>query len=140
MNKPGSDRPRMVESRFEVSSIPVRMRLDELRRLKDGWLDGLGKAPTAESLDWLARTFCAQYSADLPRPYIYPTAEGGVQLEWSLGSREASLEILLDDRSAEWHVLDLSSDEQEVRSLNLDEAESWGWLARRLKELAGALG
>lgn len=50
------------------------LRLQELSELRDGWLDGEGKAPTQAALD----------TADelLRRPMgIYPTEDGGIQIE-----------------------------------------------------------
>ena len=63
----------------------VAARLDDLRGIKNGWLDGRGFAPSSQGLDWLARCFASYYPDALPPPYLYPTAEGGVQAEWSLG-------------------------------------------------------
>ena len=54
---------------------------------------------------WLAEIFERFYPKvpDVPLrgAYVYPTVEGGVQLEWSLGSKEISLEVTLADHSAE---------------------------------------
>jgi hypothetical protein len=120
-----------------LDPLDVSSRLDELRTLKDGWLDGLGAAPSAEGLEWLARTFDAFYADTLPLPYIYPVAEGGVRFEWSLTPHEISLEINFSERSGEWHSLNLETDQEEYRSLNLDAQEGWDWLVDRLKGLNG---
>ena len=53
-------------------------RLNELRTLEDGWLDGKGVAPSSTGLDWLEQRFVSNYSEELPSPFLYPTAEGGV--------------------------------------------------------------
>ena len=108
----------------------------DLRNLKDGWADGTqpadqwgkgyGKAPVAQGLDWLAERLEAGYADDLPRPYIYPTPEGGVSLEWSLGQNEASLEVDLLSHSAEWHCLNLSSGRSTEEDFDLDDDERLG--------------
>ncbi len=126
-----------IEHIMLLDPLDVTSRLEELKALKDGWLDGLGAAPSPDGLDWLARTFDAFYSDTLPLPYIYPVAEGGVRFEWSLTPHEISLEINFSERSGEWHSLDLVTDQEEYQSLNLDVQEGWDWLVDRLKELNG---
>lgn len=120
-----------------IDPLDIPSRLEELKTLQDGWLDGLGHAPSANGLDWLAKTFNDYYPIALPLPYVYPVAEGGVQLEWSITTVEASLEIDLKDHSAQWHALDLESDKEESRRLKLDEPEGWIWLVERLEGLNG---
>ena len=76
-----------------------------------------------------------RYKTSLPRPYIYPSTEGGIILEWSLGDNEASLEIDLAEHSAEWHCLDVRSNRSNERQIGLDEPASWQWLAAELSRL-----
>jgi len=111
-------------------------RLEEFRVLRNGWLDGKGLAPTAEGLDWLAQRFESQYPDDLPLPYLYPTAEGGVQAEWSLDAEEISLEINLDTHVGEWEALNMETQRDTSRILALDEGRDWLWLAERIRALA----
>ncbi len=118
-------------------SIPARF--VELKFLKDGWLDGLGQAPSHEGLDWLASLMAAKYPDTLPLPYAYPVAEGGVQLEWPLKLHEASLEIDLTTKVGAWHVLNVESGQEEERSFSLEEDDSWDWMIGRLSEMAGAV-
>lgn len=111
-------------------------RLAEFRAIQDGWLDGGGKAPSPQGLDWISSSLKRHYrSADLPRPHIYPTPEGGVSLEWAIGTHRASLEIDLDVHEAGWHCLDLSTDESCERALQLDAPQDWEWLASELRRL-----
>ena len=70
--------------------------------------------------------------------YIYPVAEGGVRLEWSIGPQEVSLEIDLGRRSGEWHALNLDTGEDESRTLNLDDEAAWNGMIDRLTEMVGA--
>ena len=103
-----------------LDPLDVPARLDELRSMEDGWLDGYGKAPDHRGLDWLTRTFERNYPDDLPLPYTYPTPEGGVQMEWSLNSNDISLEIDLFTHIGEWHHFDMNTDESHVRELDSD--------------------
>ncbi|WP_157092192.1 hypothetical protein [Thioalkalivibrio nitratireducens] len=108
------------------------------RSLSHGWLDGThGRAPSASGLSWLTRQFETYYPDELPMPWIYPTAEGGVQLEWRSGDREITLDIDLDRQIGEWHGLDLSTGDESADNLDLSNSEGWSELGRRLCELGG---
>ena len=119
--------------------------LERLRDLKDGWADGMqpaggwgeghGKAPSREGLDWLLEQFTRHYPQHAPRPYIYPTPEGGVQAEWSLGPNEVSLEVDLAGRTAEWHCLNLQTNLSSERRMALDLVDSWQWIADEVRRL-----
>ena len=116
--------------------LDVAARLAELRAMQDGWLDGDGVAPPHAGLDWLADSFQSRYPEDVPLPYTYPTPEGGVQMEWSLGPFEISLEIDLASHSAEWFWVEIPTDAEGERMLNLDDATAWDWFASEIRRLA----
>lgn len=113
----------------------VSAQLDDLRNLKDGWYDGDGLAPSHEGLDWLDARLSNEYPDHLPLPRIYPTFEGGVQLEWSIGPNDASLEVNLSGYSGYWHNLNLRTVEDEERLLNLEDSGEWNWLNAKLQRL-----
>ena len=116
-------------------SLDITARLEELRALKDGWLEGDGQTLSREGLDWLLRTFERHYPENLPPPYLYPTEEGGVQAEWSLGPKEVSLEIELRSHSGGWHVLDMETNEVSERTLNINNANDWKWLVEQIRQM-----
>jgi len=120
-----------------LDPLDVPARLDELRGLRDGWLEGKGVAPCHEGLDWLAASFDRYFPEDLPLPHVYPTAEGGVQAEWSLASNEVSIEVDLATHRGEWHWLDLTSDAKDLRALTLDDDEAWAWVVTEIRRMAG---
>ena len=60
---------------------PIR-RINNLRLLKAGWLNGEGVAVDKTLLDWLVNEINQYCPYTLKYPYIYPTPEGGVQLVW----------------------------------------------------------
>lgn len=99
----------------------VGVRVEELRQLKDGWLDGAGKALSSGGLDWFRSTFEVEYPADLPQPYLYPTPEGQLLLEWSLGDNVCSLEVDLMTRRSAFHSLNLTLNKESNKSFNLDD-------------------
>ncbi|MXX20425.1 MAG: hypothetical protein F4W68_06525 [Cenarchaeum sp. SB0661_bin_35] len=123
----------------QLESLDVPARLDELRKLQDGWLDGDdGVAPNHEGLDWLSETFERYYPNDLQLPRTYPTAEGGVSLEWSVGNREIDMEVNLVDRTGEWFVFNKDSKRcDEDKELNLDSSDDWKWISVQLQSLIG---
>ena len=109
-------------------SVGIAERIDELSGLKDGWLDGRGVAMPASGLRWLAGWFEDCYSADLPVPFLYPTAEGGVRAEWTLGAHEVSLDFELNHGVAYWHDLNLQTDEETAQTLDMLEDDHWQWI------------
>jgi len=135
--------PRGGGGMITESSIQPRMtgsRLNELRSLKDGWLEGHGKAPSHDGLDWLADSFNRHYPDDLSLPFFYPTEGGGVQAEWSLSPYEITLEIDLADRFGQWHCLNMANDAEESEPLDLAFSGSWEWLIGRLRQMTGGAG
>ncbi len=117
--------------------LDVALRLGEIAQLKDGWLDGEGFAPAKDKLDWLAAEFEAGISSGLPQPYLYPTTEGGIQAEWSLGDWSVSLEINLDTKVGEYHALSLKDQTCVEQKLQLGESAGWEQLSQALKQLYG---
>lgn len=126
-----------VEHISILDANDVGARIEELRALKNGWLDGSGFAPSADGLTWFSQSFEMRYPEDLPLPFIYPTAEGGVQAEWSLSTREISLEINLDAQTGEWHDLDTAAGDADTQTLNLAQPEEWVKLAAKIAKYVG---
>jgi hypothetical protein len=120
-----------------LDALDLSARLDELRPLKNGWLEGRGIAPSQEGLDWLSLAFAQHYPEDLRLPFLYPTEDGGVRAEWSLEPHEASLDISLANHTAEWHVLNMETDAEDSNTLNLNEADDWKWLIEKIQEMNG---
>lgn len=118
-----------------LDPLDISARLDEIRILESGWLEGRGSPPSSEGMDWLSRTFPSEYPEELPLPHLYPTEEGNVRAEWSLEDNEASLEIDLATHEGEWHVLNLETDEEDVIKWNLDKSESWRQLREKVQLL-----
>ena len=102
--------------------------IEELKLIEDGWLEGRGRALSRAGLDWIRGVFARHVPDDVPHPYLYPTETGGVQAEWSLGYREATLEVNLETHDGQWHELDLESDKVQERTFDCDRDEDWAWL------------
>lgn len=117
-----------------LDPLDVPSRLEELSLLKDGWYNGSGKALDPSKLAKFADSFSLYYPDDLPLPYVYPTVEGHLQLEWNLGFKEASLEVNLDNLQSEWHSVDISTREDEIATFDLSTKHGWGLLGQKLRE------
>lgn len=127
-----------VEHISLLDPLDIGARLDELRKLAPGWLDGVEGQPLPKSgLDWLMRELEGHYPEDMPLPWIFPTADGGVQVEWSLNSMEVSLDIDLQQCSGCLHTLDSASGEDQEELLDLSSGAAWRGLFGRLQSLAG---
>ena len=77
--------------------------LDELQELEPGWyaIDGIaGAAPCMDAILGARRVGDILAGHQLPYPSVFPTADGGVSLEWTLGSVEASLRFHDSSESA----------------------------------------
>jgi hypothetical protein len=111
--------------------------LDHLRTLEDGWLDGEGKAPSDEGLDWLTHAFADHYPQDLASPYLYPTPDGGVQAEWSLSRFEVTLDVDFRSRVGYWHQRNMQTDDEDAREIRLDDPDSWREIVKRVRDLGG---
>ena len=107
------------------TTLDISAQIYDLRQLKDGWLEGQGKAHSKEGLDWLSQAFDKHYSGDLPLPYLYPTEPGGVQAEWSLGRNEITLEIDLAEHSGYFHALHMEDDTEKTLRLDLGSETCW---------------
>ena len=114
-----------IERISPLDELDISVQIDDLRLLKDGWLEGQGKAPSKEGLNWLSQAFDKHYSGDLPLPYLYPTEPGGIQAEWSLGQNDITLEIDLTEHSGYFHALQMEDDTEETRRLDLDSETHW---------------
>ena len=122
-----------IEQVTPLDPLDVPARLDELRNMQDGWLDGVGKAPSHQGLDWLSASFQRNFPDELPLPHLYPTPEGEIEAEWSLGTHSVILEFHLDTHQGDWlQFSKKSEDEEHSRSLDLDTMEEWHWLAKAI--------
>jgi hypothetical protein len=113
----------------------IAQQLEKMALLKDGWLDGKGLAPKAESLKWLTLEFDSNYEIALPLPYLYSTAKGGVQAEWSGNNWEISLEIDLNTKKAEFQAVNIQSKEALEKDIDLDTISGWTELNQTLLKL-----
>lgn len=117
-----------------LNALDIRTRVEELKALKPGWLDGKGQVPSRSGLDWLADSFEALDSDELPRPYLFPTPEGSVLAEWQQKPWSLSLEVDLESKSGDWHALNVETDVEETATLDLRNIAGWNQLAQSVRD------
>ena len=122
----------ITHSKADPNKSDIPAQLDKLRGLQNGWLDGEGKAPPPSGLDWLSGVFMQHYPDGADPPYTYPTPEGGVNMEWSIGKREISLEIDLVNHTGEWLDYNVDTDDSIEKKLALGSPRDWKWVGRQI--------
>lgn len=127
-----------VEHISSLDPLDVTLRLSALAELKAGWLDGKGQVPDPKLAQWLAQAFEDNFDASLPLPHLYPTAEGGIQAEWSFGDWEVSLEIDLSTRVGAYQALHLVTQNQQDEAIVLSDRVGWQRLNNALQKMDGA--
>ncbi|MFK0282538.1 hypothetical protein ACIQVL_19010 [Streptomyces sp. NPDC090499] len=73
-------------------------RLAELHDLEAGWLDGVGQQVSRKVLRAAESLLLEFLDEQVKRPYIYPTEDGGVQLEWPYSAGEVTLTVTSDEK------------------------------------------
>ena len=138
-----TDRPRKIEKVAHIDQLDpnnVPARLEEFTTLKEGWLDGAGSVPGAAGIEWLIEAWQANYPDDLPLPFAYPTEEGGVRFEWTIGKWEVSADMNLPDRTVELFGSKMGEELDVDITLNLAEAGGWAGLAESIAQLVTQVG
>ena len=120
-----------------IDSLDVRARIEELRLVRNGWLDGKGLAPPSDKLDWITTAFEEHYPDDLRLPYLFPTPAGRVLAEWALDPWSLSLEIDPITKRGSWHALNINTDEESEKDLDLTTNEHWAWLTDQVRSTGG---
>lgn len=137
------DRLQSIDSVEHISILDpndIAARIEELSELRDGWLDGVGFTLHKDGLIWLRNKFDNYYPEELLLPYLYPTAEGKVQAEWTIGNNEISLEIDIENYQGEWQSLEMTKCEECFKELNLNTEDDWQWITSKIKSLSRVEG
>jgi hypothetical protein len=116
-------------------NFSIEQQIEDLKKkdLKDGWYDGEGKGLPKKYLNETCLLLKNNYNSINPTPYIYPSTEGGITLEWSFRKYEVSLEINIKYKTAYWHCLNTSTDKIEENNLDLIKSKSWDFINDRIR-------
>lgn len=118
-------------------------RIAELKKLRKGWYDNkLGEPLNGVALDMIASLFAANYTAfNLKGPYVYPTLDSSIQLEWDVKRWRISLEIDLGTLKGEFYALELDSDEEVIKDdLDMNRPQDWQWVSKWLQAKQAEIG
>lgn len=94
----------------EGALAKIDARLDHLAALVKGWYDGQGEPLSLEVVSRARALSRALLDANVPPPYIYPTVDGRITLEWSFGRWEVEAEI---DTGAQVALMSVNVDNHE---------------------------
>ena len=119
-----------VDSISPLESLDIGKRIDDLLQLKKGWLDGRGVSLSPEGCQQITDGFDFLFNKNLPLPFLFPTPEGGLSLEWDVEDRSMVMEVDLFTLDATYQLLfygDDDLDREGTISLKHDRQESYGW-------------
>ena len=91
--------------------------LQAIAALSDGWDSYGAAAPDSNKLEaaW-GLLVCLCQNTDLPKPYVNPTRDGGVQFEWEAGERYFEIEVVAE-RAATYLYCDDAAHVEETGSI-----------------------
>jgi hypothetical protein len=90
--------------------MSINTDLLELKLLKDGWYDGdQGRQLPTNGLDRLSESWSELCPTDIQTPHFFPTADGGIQAEWSFGCMNVVLHIDLENYIGRCHIMDMTT-------------------------------
>ncbi|WP_141716105.1 hypothetical protein [Streptomyces sp. OspMP-M43] len=98
-------------------------RLLTLQALEAGWLDGVGEEVSRKLLRQVESILLELLDAQVERPYVYPTEEGGVQLEWPFARGEVTLVVFPEER-VELYAFSKENDSEDSRTFHWRNLES----------------
>ena len=101
--------------------------LSELRELPAGWLDGTGDAPSRGACDAVGEVLKTHLSGVSVSPEVYPTPDGGIQLEWLIRNRHSiTVRVSSSGTMGEVGIVDAEDFKTETKTL------SWAALAGQI--------
>jgi hypothetical protein len=103
----------------------IKIQIDKIRLLREGWLRGYGKVPAPEALDWFEQTYSDSCSERMPPPLVVPTIFGSIQLEWSFGDVRIDLSVSLKTKTG--HFRKTNSLTKEFTEIDYDLQNSNAW-------------
>ena len=126
-----------LESVDILDPLDISVRLKTLSELEEGWLNGEGKKLNVGRLQEFENLFNLYFNPHHPLPAIYPTIDGNIQLEWTIAEHEISLNVNLENLSAEYLCSNLTDDSSLEFLINsLSKSEDWEILNNGLSKFS----
>lgn len=122
----------LVEARLNINN-----RLDELSKLEKGWYDGEQGDVIPNLLKFRNSILENELIYIGNKPYIYPTIEGGLSIEWDIDTIHANLDVDMKTFKAEFSYYsdDTNDDEDNTLEFNLKLKKDWVSLQFQLSKL-----
>lgn len=108
-----------------------KKRLDDMRDVKAGWYDGEGLLINPDVIDSVEK-FVSMLPKDMTYFSIYPTLEGGLQLETST---PLEIEIKFDYSGIVCYKFDLEQLDNDEEAVVLSPKDAVTWLCNRVNEI-----
>ena len=115
---------------LEILHEPSRSIQQQLAKIAAGEDDPDIKTPDRDQLKWFGAKAEEFSLPDMPTPFLFPTKNGNLSVEWYIGHKEASLEVDFAASTGDWGWWDSQSDEEHSETLNLDHRGDWEKLQR----------
>ncbi|MGW4325432.1 hypothetical protein ACWEKR_06020 [Nocardia sp. NPDC004573] len=90
-------------------------RVAELSEIREGWLEPQTPGPSVEVIDFLELLLAQCVDHSVTRPLMFPSGEGGIQLEWRSDTSSVEVEIY-NTRTVDVAWFQLEGDAGEERS------------------------
>jgi hypothetical protein len=90
-------------------------RVAELSEIREGWLEPTTPGPSVDTIDFLELLLAQCVEHNVPRPLMYPSGEGGIQLEWRTDTSGVEIEIY-NTRTVDAAWFEIAGDHSEERS------------------------
>ncbi len=88
-----ADNYRLLTERIGMELALINSRLNDFSSYAKGWLDGEGEEIAARAISRAAAIAEQLLNREVPRPRVFPTLEGGVQMEWTHEDDQISVNI-----------------------------------------------
>jgi len=101
---------------------PIK-RLNEIYSLEDGWYEGIGLHFNNSEFDlknWLLEILD---KTDIPSPYLYPTPDNSIELEWSFGFWEINCSVDFESQHFFLHATNVNNAEIRKDSFDLKDIQ-----------------
>ena len=108
--------------------------LIDLSKLKDGWYDGDGIAPSGNDIQWLVTEFIEHFSNGDEMPVCFPMICGGIFMEWCNREYDLTCEVYRETKKAYIHYLGITNDTDNGIDVDLSVPEGWKTLKSFIKK------
>ena len=121
-----------LEDEMQNKANFVISRINELSMLQHGRLSGCGCHIDENGLMWFMEKFNRTFNFILPIPYMYPTSEGNLMVEWSFDGYEISLEVDVVNKLAEYQEICVMNETEKTVDIDLSDINDWSKLNKML--------